>query len=244
MSGQTDVRRAVEYERWSGGASPSAIAMRWLAGSTASYLTNTALFRLKEQLDLDSSMRLLDIGCGRAALTRLLSGRVRPRQAAVGVDISTTALRLATADEHDRAPATRTRLARGSTAALPFRDGAFTLVTCSYLVRRLNDVELRALLLEVRRVLAPGGLALLWEIGPSGHRGLDAWNARLLSTGAGPVRLRSVETLQRHATAAGFEFTRDAQLRPFLFPPMPRASLLFGRPPEDWAGSETDAQPR
>ncbi len=117
-------------------------------------------------------------------------------------------------------------------------------MTCSYLVRRLNDVELRALLLEVRRVLAPGGLALLWEIGPSGHRRLDAWNARLLSAGGGPVRLRSIETLQRHAAAAGFEFTRDARLRPFLFPPMPRASLLLGRPPEDWAGSETDAQPR
>lgn len=244
MSGQPDVRRAIEYERWLGGASPSAIAMRWLAGSTACYLTNTALFRLPEQLDLDRSMRLLDIGCGRAALTRLLSGRVRPRQAAVGVDISPTALRLATADERNRAPSTRTRLTRGSTTALPFRDGAFTLVTCSYLVRRLSDVELRGLLLEVRRVLEPGGLALLWEIGPSGHRGLDAWNARLLSAGGGPVRLRSVETLQRHVTAAGFEFTRDARLRPFLFPPMPRASLLFGRPPESWGGSKADAQPR
>lgn len=244
MSDRPDVRRAIEYERWFGGASPSAIAMRWLAGSPACYLTNTALFRLPEQLDLDRSMRLLDIGCGRAALTRLLSGRARPRQAPVGIDVSPTALRLATTDERDRAPATRTRLARATTAALPFRDGAFTLVTCGYLVRRLDDVELRALLLEVRRVLEPGGLALLWEIGPSGHRGLDAWNARLLSAGAGPVRLRSVETLQRHATAAGFEFTRDAQLRPFLFPPMPRASLLFGRPPEGWDGTEAEAQPR
>jgi SAM-dependent methyltransferase len=236
MSGRPEVRRAIEYERWLGGASPSAVAMRWLTGSAATFLTNTAIFRLPEQLDLDPSMRLLDIGCGRGALTRLLSGRVRPQRAAVGVDLSSTALRLASADERARRPWMRTRLARGTAAALPFRDGAFTLVTCSYVVKHLSDIELRALLLEVRRVLEPGGLALLWEVGPSGHRKLDAWNARLLSIGSEPVRLRSVETLQRHATAAGFEFTRDARLRPFLFPPMPRASLLFGRPPEGWEG--------
>jgi len=46
--------------------------------------------------------------------------------------------------------------------------------------------------------------------------------------------LRSTSTLLKHAERAGFEFWRDAVLRPFFLPPIPRASILVGRAPEGW----------
>jgi ubiquinone/menaquinone biosynthesis C-methylase UbiE len=92
---------------------------------------------------------------------------------------------------------------------------------------------LDAFLHEVHRVLAPRGLALIWEFGPTGNRRLDSWNAKVVGPAGERVRLRSTRTLREHADAVGFEFTRDADLRPFLFPPIPRASVLIGIPPED-----------
>ena len=56
--------------------------------------------------------------------------------------------------------------------------------------------------------------------------------ARFIGPAVERVRLRSTGTLRAHADAAGFGFTRDADLRPFLFPPIPRASILIGIPPE------------
>src|SRR5690606_19808736 len=103
---------------------------------------------------------------------------------------------------------------QGTPLALPFRNDSFTLVTCGYQVRHRTDDEIRLLLMEIRRVLDEGGLAVLWEYGPSGNRRLDAWNARVLALGDGRMpRLRSSRTLLRLAEDAGFEFTRYADLR-------------------------------
>ena len=65
----------------------------------------------------------------------------------------------------------------------------------------------------------------------------DAWNARTVATGVKQPRLRSQRTLKRLATDAGFEFVRDADLRPFILPPIPRASILVGRPPEGFSAA-------
>jgi hypothetical protein len=83
-------------------------------------------------------------------------------------------------------------------------------------------------------VLAGGGLALLWEFAPSGSARLDAWNRRVLGPRVHDPVLRSTSTLLKHAERAGFEFWRDAVLRPFFLPPIPRASILVGRAPEGW----------
>jgi hypothetical protein len=39
--------------------------------------------------------------------------------------------------------------------------------------------------------------------------------------------------LRRLAEESGFTFTRDADLRPFLLPPIPRASILIGKRPDE-----------
>ena len=53
-----------------------------------------------------------------------------------------------------------------------------------------------------------------------------------VATGVAQPRLRSSATLRRLAVEAGAPFTRFADLRPFLLPPIPRASIIVGRPPE------------
>ena len=228
-----------EYERWLGGASPGGVVMRWAMGPVGVFFANGPLLRLPESLQLDPSMRLLEIGCGRGALMRTLHERMRFDRAPVGVDFSGRALLLADRDE--RRAGRPSRLARGSATALPFNDGAFDLVLCGHVVKHLDDGELIGCLREIRRVLAERGLALLWEFAPTGNPRLDAWNRGVLSTGVRGPRLRSTRALLQAAELAGMAFRRDAQLRPFLFPPIPRASILVGRPPAD--GQEPPAAP-
>jgi SAM-dependent methyltransferase len=218
---------------------PIRLAKRWWWGGATQALVNTALYRLPEHLKLTERTRLLDLGCGRGALLRALDDQLRLETPPVGLDLSRALLRQAQRDEGN--PHRHAGLVEGTPTTLPFRDGAFTLVTCGYQLRHRTDDEARALLMEIHRVLEPGGLAVVWEYGPSGNRRLDAWNSRVLALGgiAGPLpRLRSSRTLLRLAGEAGFEFTRYADLRPFLAPPIPRASILVGRPPEGFDMSQ------
>lgn len=200
-------------------------------GPLGQWFANAPLYRLKANLKLDHTVRLLDVGVGRGAVMRMLDDALGCDRAPVGLDISRAILRRAAADEDNAERGAG--LVQGSATALPFADGSFNLVLCGHLVKRLDDDAVRALFIEVRRVLEPGGLALVWEFGPTGNRALDAWNARTLSTGVRRPRLRSTRTLRRLAEEAGFTFTRDADLRPFLLPPIPRASVLVGRPPDE-----------
>ena len=223
--------RAAEYERWLGSDSLSARVIRWWMGPLGQWFANAPLYRLKSNLKLDHTVRMLDIGTGRGTVMRMLDATLGCDRAPVGLDVSRAVLRQATADEEN--PERGAGLVQGSATALPFASGAFNLVLCGHLVKHLDDDDARALFIEVRRVLEPGGLALVWEFGPTGYRALDGWNARTLSTGVRRPRLRSTKTLRRLAEEAGFTFTRDADLRPFLLPPIPRASILIGRPPDE-----------
>lgn len=229
-----EVRREHEYERWIRGHGVSSAFIRWAMTAPGQWAVNSPLMRLPENLALRAGQRWLDIGCGRGTLLRLIDQRVGFDRAPVGVDFSPAILRLARSD------AGRTghlaSLACATATALPFGDQTFDLVTCGYLMKHLTDEELAAFLSEVRRVLAGGGLALLWEFAPSGSDRLDAWNRLWLGAGVKEPRVRSTSALLKRAKAAGFEFTRDATLRPFLFPPIPRASILIGRAPEGWRG--------
>ncbi len=222
-------QRLREYDRWLARPGLGSVAARWALSPAGVFLTNSPLFRLPEDLQLDRSLRVLEIGAGRGALLRMLHGRVRFERPPVAVDESARALRLARRDE--QAAGGPLRLARATDTALPFASESFDLVLCGNLVKQVDDEELIELLREVRRTLAGGGLALVWDFALTGNRVLDRWNARILSAGGGAPRLRSTQALLQAAELAGFEFLRDARLRPFLLPPIPRASILIGRPP-------------
>ena len=231
MSYDGERARLQEYERFLRGPGLGATVMRWLMGPQGAFVVNGPLLRLPEELGLEPQLRVLDIGCGRASVLRSLDEQVRFERAPVGLDFSRAMLSLAQRDE------TRSRrsmaLVQGSATALPLAGQAFDLVLCGYVAKHLDDDRLRGLLDEIWRVLAPAGLALIWEFAPTGRAALDAWNARWISRRVRAPRLRSSRTLLTFAERAGSPFAIEAGLRPFLLPPIPRASILFGRPPED-----------
>ncbi|MCY4638787.1 MAG: class I SAM-dependent methyltransferase [Chloroflexi bacterium] len=224
--------RIAEYERWLRGRGPSSAAMRWWMGGPGTLLANTALFRLPEELQLDEDWRVVEVGCGRGALLRMLDDRVGFLSPPVGVDASRAAVRLAREDERRaRGARPRLRFVQGAATILPLAPASAELVLAGHLVKHLGDEELEPFFREIWRVLVPGGLALLWEFAPTGSLPLDRWNAWLLARGVRRPRLRSTRSLLNAAGRAGFEFRIDARLRPFLLPPIPRASILLGRPP-------------
>ena len=224
--------RVAEYERWLAGRGPSAAVMRWWMGGPGTFLASTALFRLPEELRLTEDWRVVEVGCGRGTLLGMLDSRVGFLEAPVGIDAAAAALRLARADaRRGRGSRSRPRFVQGAATALPLAPASAELVIAGYLIKHLEDHELVAFFREIWRVLVPGGLALLWEFAPTGNARLDRWNAWLLSRAVRAPRLRSTRSLLNAAGRAGFEFRADAGLRPFLLPPIPRASILVGRPP-------------
>lgn len=94
--------------------------------------------------------RILDCGCGTGANLALLNRF----GTAYGFDLAETGLRLGR-------EAGRRRLARASVTAAPFPDAAFDLVTSFDVIYSLADVDERAALAEMYRLLRPGGHAIV-----------------------------------------------------------------------------------
>jgi SAM-dependent methyltransferase len=231
-----EASRLREYVRWYRALSPSALVFRLTGTPAGAFLVNAPVFQLKENLKLEPWMRVLDVGCGNGIGLRLLDQRVRFEPVPVGLDFVPAVL--AEARAASARGERRCEFVAGSAAALPFRDAAFDLVISGYVAKHLDDEEVRRFVEEIRRVLAPGGLALVWDFAPTGNPRLDAWNERVLSRGVVAPRLRSTRALMALGELAGFEYIRPARLRPFLLPPIPRASVLLGKPPEGWAERE------
>lgn len=225
------------FERWLSGGSLRSRLHVWAMGALGTFFVNSPLFRLPENLQLDPDLRVLEVGTGRGSLLRMLDQRVQFDSAPTGIDESPSTLRLARRDE--ARTERRSRLARATSTDLPFADGSFDLILCGHAIGHLPDDELLASLREFRRVLAVGGLALIWDFTPSEKRMLDGWYRRLLFIGSRAQQMRTTVALLQTAELAGFEFFRDAGLRPFLFPPVPRASILIGVPPDEDAPDAT-----
>jgi SAM-dependent methyltransferase len=198
----------------------------WLTSVPGTLLYNTPAYKLHEELQLHPENRLLDIGCGRGALLQLLGSHVAFERPPIGIDVSRALLRLGDKEHAERLQA--------HPACLPMADEAFDVVTCGYVTQRLNDDELLALLREIRRVLNPGGIALLWDFAPTRSAALNAFHRRVLDLNGEGANARTYTTLSAYALEAGFEWVSHAHLRPFLFPPIPRVSVIIGKAPIGW----------
>lgn len=231
MSFLNQRRRLDEYDRWLSRPGLEAAFMRWLMGTQGAFLINGPLLRLPDQLELDPGLRVLDIGCGRASVLRFLDTRVQFRHAPIGLDFSRTLLSLAQRDNKPGRP--QPMLIQGSATQLPFAEQTFDIVLCGYVVKHLDDPALLGLLDEIWRVLTSGGLALVWEFSPTGNTFLDTWNSYWIGRHVSAPQLRSNRSLLEFVQNSGFPFAIEAGLRPFLFPPIPRASILFGKPPTE-----------
>jgi demethylmenaquinone methyltransferase / 2-methoxy-6-polyprenyl-1,4-benzoquinol methylase len=103
--------------------------------------------------------RVLDLCCGSGDLCFLAEGRGAGR--VTGADF--TLPMLAVARRRAAACSSRSRFVQADALALPFAAASFDVITISYGLRNIADIA-RALG-EMRRVLAPGGRAVVLDFG-------------------------------------------------------------------------------
>ncbi len=211
------------YNRWMSRTDPLAQHMRWNMGPAGALLVNTPVLTLAQTLDLQPEHRILDLGCGRASLSRFLARRVGFDRPPVGLDVSTVMLRLAHRRDDPAAPVS---LVAASASSLPFRDDLFDFVLVSHVWKHLDDRALMHNLFEIERVLRPGGSCVAWEFAPLSSRRLDRWNRWVLTRGdVKSVHLRGFRVLASAAIDAKFAKVRRIDPGPFLWPPIPRVSV-------------------
>ncbi len=112
-----------------------------------------------EALALEGGMRLLDIATGTADLL-LEVGRRHPEVALTGLDPS--ASMLAIAQVKLAAHRLAAELVEGDAQAMPFEEGAFDRASVCFGIRNVPD-RTKALV-EIRRVLRPGGRLAVLEL--------------------------------------------------------------------------------
>lgn len=101
-------------------------------------------------------LTVLDAGCGSGRYLRELGAR---GARAIGMDLSPEML--------DRARQTTTRITRADLRALPFDAMSIDLVVCGLALGDLAEIELA--LMEIGRVLRPGGRVIYSVVHPAGE---------------------------------------------------------------------------
>jgi SAM-dependent methyltransferase len=150
---------------------------------------------------------VLELGCGAGTYVRLLAKRGHP---VVGLDYSLPSLRRAVTAGLPQAGG----YVAGDASGLPFRSGSFQAVTCIGVLQALEKPE--TALIEIARVLEPGGVALVETLNP--------WNALAASRRLGgfirrePTRLHygSPRAIERTMASQGLESIRRLSV---LLPP-------------------------
>jgi SAM-dependent methyltransferase len=102
---------------------------------------------------------ILDLGCGPGDLALELAHRLRDARI-VGLDLSPSMMQLAS--RHATTDG-RLRFVVGDATALPFSDGTVDVVVSSLSLHHWSDPA--AVFYEIARVLRPGGVALVYDIG-------------------------------------------------------------------------------
>ena len=182
-----------------------------------------------------ASARILDCGCGTGANLAFLERFGR----AYGFDLSRIGLQLARSSG-------RTRVARASVTAAPFPSGAFDLVTSFDVLYSLEDGDERTAIAEMRRLLKPGGHAVInvaaLEILRGDHSVLShevrrytkpMLRTRLMEAGFEVIRMTYTNVATTPPLAAWRSFQRWRGLRPeaaaqqeIMVPPAPLNALL------------------
>ncbi len=232
LSGNAEMETAHNYDVWLSRGTPMARWMRfWLAPQRTVWL-NTPVRWLQEALSLQPSSRVLDIGCGYGGILLYLRRRAGITETLDGLDCSRLMVERGRKEMQRRGLQDAITLKQGVATALPYPDASRDVVVCTYVIKHLPDPLLRQMLLEIRRVLKPGGRLCLWEAGPSRYPFMQVWNMKLLRTGwAAPVYLRTLEELRNRLDEAGF-----ADIRPYgngfyyYYPPLPRVGFIASNP--------------
>ena len=202
-----DGRLAREIEHHRGIADQAEIIWNWDSPSGRRRADRRASIFV-ERCGLASGRRALELGCG----TGIFLEKVAPSGARiVGLDLSEDLLAKARAR---LVAAPNVVLHRGNAESLPYADASFDAVYGSSV---LHHLDLDRALLEVLRVLRPGGRCAFTEpnilnpqVALMFHLGLTKTYFGVSPDEMAFSRLRALRTLRR----AGFE---EAEVRPFDF---------------------------
>lgn len=126
--------------------------------------------------------RVLDVACGTGIVARHVASRVGDAGTIVGLDVNEDMLRVARAASAGLRPPIVWR--QGDAHVLPFQAGDFDVVFCEQAVAFFSEPV--AALGEMRRVLAPGGRAVVSACRPIGYS---------------PAYVAMAGALERHAGA-------------------------------------------
>ena len=151
---------------------------------------------------------VLDVGCGQGKSFRPLIEHFAP-QRLIGVDADERALERARREAGTEATPIELRL--GDAAALGLADSSVDLVFCHQTFHHLTRQE--EALLELHRVLKPGGLLLFAE---STRAYIESWLIRLLFRHPMDVQ-RSAGEYEAMIRAYGFEFGPQNVSYPYLW---------------------------
>ncbi|MCZ2110272.1 MAG: methyltransferase domain-containing protein [Dehalococcoidia bacterium] len=194
---------------------------RWLARAINSQTGMAAItpraHRIIDLIELGPGKRYLDVGCGTAAYAHLLAARAGADDPPVTMDIV-------------NGPGPVELIA--SPEQLPFPDASFDCITSLYYIRRWDDDVVRAFGFELRRILAPGGAALVMEVAPVKANWLNRFHSWVIRPGCAEVDLRGWGRLAALFTEAGFDAIDLVNVGPFLLPPIPRVGVLLRVAPD------------
>ncbi|MEX0749560.1 MAG: class I SAM-dependent methyltransferase [Dehalococcoidia bacterium] len=204
---------------------------RFLQTIPGQMLANPPVFRLHQELLIHRDHRVLEVGCGAGSRLLLLDNAVKfERHSAAGVEPSPRLARRAGRNFLRNARPLTAFLA--DPAALPFSDASFDMAVCGDLLRFLDVRGAQAALREIARVLRPGAIALLWDLAPPEGR-FARWQ-RFWLRAYREDRIAGAKSLMSLAERSRFAYSRDAELRPYFWPPVPRASFIAGTLPPGW----------
>lgn len=108
--------------------------------------------RALEYLNLKSSDKILDIGCGRGEIVKECL-KITPW--AIGIDYSVSATKIASS--HTRSG----HIVQGSATTLPFRNDTFECITMLGFIECLNQEDLELCLQESKRVMTNNGIIFI-----------------------------------------------------------------------------------
>jgi ubiquinone/menaquinone biosynthesis methyltransferase len=120
---------------------------------------------LVQMLKIKGDETTLDIACGTGDITFEIARRLNSGQA-LGLDITQGMLDIAERKRRE-ARAANVSFHRGDIMRMPFPDETFDCVTGGYALRNVPDVA--GALVEIRRVLKPGGRFLSLDFGHPGN---------------------------------------------------------------------------
>lgn len=152
-----------------------ALVKSQFSGQAAAYLQSNVhaqgadLRRLAEWLSDDAQAHLLDVGCGAGHASFTAAPLVAEVTA---YDLSEGMLAVVEQEAKNR-QLPNIRCAQGPAEVLPFADNSFDIVISRYSAHHWHDIQ--AALMEIRRVLKPGGRFIMMDIASPGKPMLDIW---------------------------------------------------------------------